>query len=269
MNNSHVNVFNQHTPFIFSNTIPPNGPHTLCGGSANIISNKVMSNFSTLVPVPQIAMRGGGIDAQIDSNYTGGEIEQMHNYVLQTGGKIRKDQSISEAFFDLLKKRKTLAVERKTELQKGFKTLLHSRKKMFSERKAKLGKSLGNVYSRSPASRLVGRDMQQRNNNRIVLKSKSRSKSKRSAIGRSIGRSMGRSMSIAGGGKKTCLSSCKLRGRRHKHKGGKHVRFALQHGGVGYSTNDINLPPNLSMLASPASFTPSPPCVGLPYQHYV
>lgn len=248
-----VNALNQHTPTIFSNTIIPNGPHNAMNcqkGGSKIISGIIMNGVEPVVPA--IAMRGGG-DWNNDSKYTGGELDQMKNFIEQTGGGVRKDQSISEAFFDLLKKRKTLAVKRKSELQKGFKTLLSARKKLYTQRKAKLGKSLKTVYARSPAGRMIGRDIQQQRNNRIVLKSKSN---------RAIGRSIGRSKSIAGGGRK-CSSSCK--NKNHKHK---KVRFASQTGGVGYSANGINLPSNLSMLASPASFTPYPQCTGAPYQHY-
>lgn len=261
MNHQLVNELNQHTPTIFSNPIPPNGPHIAMNcqsGGGNIISDYNNNMNSMDVEVPNIPMVGGG-GGMIDANYTGGELDKMKNYIVQTGGRIHKDQSISEAFFDLLKKRKLLAVKRKSELQKGFVTLLRARKKMYTQRKAKLSKSLGNVYARSPMTRLIGRDMQQQRSNRIVLKSNTSK-----AIGRSIGKSIGRSVAIAGGSRK-CSASCK--NKSHKHK--KRVHFAAQHGGVGYSANGINLPSNLSMLASPASFTPYPQCTGAPYQHYV
>ncbi len=169
-----------------------------------------------------------------------------------TGGKIKRNQSIADAFFSLIGKRKTLAVNRKNALQKGFKTLLSSRKKMFARRKAKLTKRLGNIYSRSPVSIMNGRNTHQMNN-RIVLKNK---------IGRSMGKSISRSANIAGGGMK-CSTSCKNKSHRHK----KHVRFSTQSGGVGYSVAGVNLPANLSMLASPGTFTPYPSCDGAPYQH--
>jgi hypothetical protein len=195
--------------------------------------------------VPNIIQRGGG-----DSSYTNKELERMHEHILIGGGKIKRNQSISDAFFTLIGKRKVLAVNRKNSLQKGFKTLLSSRKKMFNARKAKLTQKLRNVHSRSPASILVGRDMRQMNSNRIVLKSK---------MGKSMGKSIGRSASIAGGGK--------YNGHSHRHK--KRVHFSTQIGGVGYGLGGINLPSNLSMLASPGTFTPYPHCSGASYQHPV
>ena len=102
----YVNALNQHTPAIFSNTIPPNGPHVAMncqqGGESGIkISDNIMNmNTTEAVKVPDIPMRGGG-DYKNDAHYTGGELVDMENYIAQIGGGVRKDQSISEAFFDL------------------------------------------------------------------------------------------------------------------------------------------------------------------------
>ena len=252
-----VNALSQHTPIVFANNILPHSSHNApfnCPqrGGGNIISPKYMMNTIDNL-VPNIIQRGGG-----DGAYTEEELAQMTHHILIGGGKIKRNQSISDAFFTLIGKRKVLAVNRKNALQKGFKTLLSSRKKMFNARKVKLTQKLGKVYARSPASIMVGRDMRQMNSNRIVLKSK---------MGRSMGRSVGRSASIAGGGKHHahCGASCKRASHSHRHK--KRVHFSTQSGGVGYGIGGVNLPANLSMLASPGTFTPYPHCSGVSYQH--
>lgn len=265
-----INAFNQHPSFTLASNSMPHGSHIAScaqqGGGENKISPYIMGEEHDELEMlgAGIAMQsGGGID---DAKYTEEQLSQMLGGIVQMGGKVKRNESISEAFFSLLKKRKTLASRRKGALVKGFKTLLKTRRKLFKDRKAKLGFKLSRVYNRSPAGRMVGRDMKQGSRDRIVLK-----QAMGRSMGRSIGRSMGRSAGVTGGGKRRKASHKALHKASHRRSNKKHVRFSLQNGGstVGYSVAGVNLPSHLSALASPGPITHAPTCSGTPYQHFV
>jgi len=217
------------------------------GGSAQGLENLVVE-IGNQVGGIAAQLEGGGYDLYSDASYSGGDavfndasysepqLGGMEHAVVQMGGKIKKDQSVSEAFFTLLKNRKYLAIQRKNELAKGFKTLLKTRKKLFKHRKEVLGKTFSSARGRSPAERMIGRDMRQMGDrNRITLKHN---------IGKSMGRSIGKSIGQAGGRRRPkCSRSCKKKHRHHRHSS-KSLK-----GGAGYAVAGMNLAPSDSALA--------------------
>ena len=261
-----VNALNVHPSGFFSDNTIPNGPHVARqqGGSQNLISDNSMTQFggntelTAGIDALNQALAGGGYQFRggssqelnaiadkilgqtggssqmVDSSFSAPQLGGMENAIMQMGGKVKKGQSISQAFFTLLRNRKYLAIQRKNQLAKGFKTLLKTRKKLFKQRKESLRKTFSGPRGRSPAERMVGRDMRQMgsNNERIALKHN---------IGRSIGRSKSRSIGQAGGAK--CSRSCRKKHRHHKSKSIK------MKGGAGYAIAGMNLAPSDSALA--------------------
>ena len=268
-----VNALNVHPSGFFSDNAIPNGPHVACqrGGAQNLISDNSMTQFGGNTELTsgidafnqalaggmrggsayqyrggsseeldtlaeEILVKTGGETQMVDSSFSAPQLGGMSNAIMQMGGKVKKGQSISQAFFTLLKNRKYLAIQRKKQLAKGFKTLLQTRKKLFKHRKEALNKTFSGMRGRSPAERMVGRDMRQMgsNNERIALKHN---------IGRSIGRSKSRSIGQAGGrrGASKCPRSC-----RKKHR---HTKSVTMKGGAGYAIAGMNLAPSDSALA--------------------
>jgi hypothetical protein len=203
--------------------------------------------------VKEIGDQVGGGTAFNDASYSDAQLGGMEHAVVQMGGKVKKDQSISEAFFTLLKNRKYLAIQRKNELVKGFNTLLKTRKKLFKQRKEVLNKTFSGMRGRSPAERMIGRDMRQMgNSDRIALKFN---------IGKSMGRSIGKSIGQAGGRRRPkCSKSCRKKHRHHRH---------TLKGGAGYAIAGMNISPSDSALA-PGLFARYNDCpVNGTYQHPV
>lgn len=204
------------------------------GSSAELekIAEQIGNQVGGYEAAPDVHI-GGGSSIMNDNSYSETQLGGMENAIVQMGGKIKKDQSISEAFFTLLKNRKYLAIQRKNELAKGFKTLLKTRKKLFKQRKEVLNKTFSGIHGRSPAERMVGRDMRQMgNSNRITLKFN---------VGKSIGKSIGQS----GGRKRSkCSRSCKKKHRHHHHRSSKGLK-----GGAGYAVAGMNIAPSDSALA--------------------
>jgi hypothetical protein len=267
-----VNALNVHPSGFFSDNAIPNGPHVACqkGGAQNLISDNSMTQFggntelTTGISALNQALAGGalkggggyqyrggssqkldniadkilgqtgGSSQMVDSSFSAPQLGGMEHAITQMGGKVKKGQSISQAFFTLLKNRKYLAIQRKNQLATGFKTLLKTRKKLFKHRKEALNKTFSGMRGRSPAERMVGRDMRQMgsNNNRIALKHN---------IGRSIGRSKSKSIGQAGGA--LCSRSCR---KKHRHRKSKSTKMK---GGAGYAIAGMNLAPSDSALA--------------------
>ena len=264
-----VNALNVHPSGFYSDNSIPNGLHVACqqqGGAQNLISDNSMTYFGgnneltanieafngmlrgCALGGSGYQYRGGSseslndiadkITVQVgdgaafgDASYSRAQIGGMENAIVQMGGKVKKDQSISEAFFTLLKNRKYLAIQRKNELEKGFKTILKTRKKLFKKRKEVLDKTFSGARGRSPAERTLGRDMRQMGNNRITLKYN---------IGKSVGRSIGQT---GGRRRPKCSRSC---GKKHRHR--RHSSKSLK-GGAGYAIAGMNLSPSDSALA--------------------
>ncbi len=214
------------------------GGYQFRGGSSAELE-KVVEQIGNQVggyeAAPDVPIRGGAI--MNDDSYSETQLGGMEDAIVQMGGKIKKDQSISEAFFTLLKNRKYLAIQRKNELAKGFKTLLKTRKKLFQQRKEVLNKTFSVMRSRSPAERMMGRDMRQMGDrNRITLKFN---------VGKSTGKSIGQSIGQSGGRKRSkCSRSCKKKHRHHHHRSSKGLK-----GGAGYAVAGMNIAPSDSALA--------------------
>jgi hypothetical protein len=178
----------------------------------------------------QIGNQVGGGAQMVDSSFSATQLGGMEQAIVQMGGKVKKDQSISQAFFTLLRNRKYLAIKRKNQLAKGFKTILQTRKKLFKHRKEALNKTFSGMRGRSPAEKMVGRDMRQMGkNDRITLKY-------------NIGASRSRSIGHSGGRRDdNCSRSCM---KKHRHNRSKRMK-----GGAGYAIAGMNLAPSDSALA--------------------
>ena len=204
------------------------------------------------------AQSGGEIELFNDASFGAEQLSGMNNAIVQMGGKVKRDQSISQAFFTLLSNRKYLAIQRKNQLAKGFKTLLATRKKLFKKRKEALNKTFSGMRGRSPTERMVGRDMRQmEDSRRITLKHN---------ISKSIGRSIGKSIGQAGGRRSSkCLRSCK---KKHRHSRNASIKKRMK-GGAGYAIAGVNISPNESALAQ-GIFSRYNDCpAGGTYQHPV
>ncbi len=213
------------------------------GSSAELekVVDQIGNQVGGYQSAPDVPFRGGATpDAQFgggammnDDSYSDAQLGGMENAIVQMGGKIKKDQSISEAFFTLLKNRKYLAIQRKNELAKGFKTLLKTRRKLFKQRKEVLNKTFNSMRGRSPAERMIGRDMRQMgNSDRITLKF-------------NIGKSMGKSIGQSGGRRHSkCSRSCKKKHRHYRRSSSKGLK-----GGAGYAVAGMNIAPSDSALA--------------------
>ena len=197
-----------------------------------------------------------------DASFGVEQLSGMNDAIVQMGGKVKKDQSISQAFFTLLRNRKYLAIQRKNQLAKGFKTLLATRKKIFKKRKEALDKTFSGMRGRSPAERMVGREMKQTEDSRRITLKHNIAKS----IARSVGRSVGKSIKQAGGRRSSkCLRSCKKKHRHHRHTS---IKKRMK-GGAGYAIAGINISPSDSALAQ-GLFSRYNDCpVGGTYQHPV